>query len=132
MIVMTDPIADMLNRIKNAQQVRKETTEIPFSRTKFEIGKILERTGFLQKVDLKTKRNRKPIEVTLKYKEKIPVIHGVQRISKSGQRVYVPVSQFGKFRRGLGIVIISTSKGLMTMGEAKEQNLGGEVLCKVW
>jgi small subunit ribosomal protein S8 len=129
---MVDPIADMINRIKNAQVVRKETVEIPFSKICFEIGKILERTGFLKKVELKTKKNRRPIELTLGYKEGVSNVTGVRRISKPGKRMYAPVSQLGRVAKKKGITIVSTSKGLMTAGEARKQVLGGEILCEIW
>ncbi|MCH7828366.1 30S ribosomal protein S8 [Patescibacteria group bacterium] len=128
---MVDPIADMINRIKNAQAVKKETVEVPFSKIRFEIGKILERTGFLKKVELKTKRSKRPIELTLQYKEGMPVISDVKRISKPGKRMYATASQLTKIARRRGIVIVSTSKGLMTAGEARAQGLGGELLCEI-
>lgn len=129
---MTDPIADMINRIKNAQVVKKETADVPFSKIRFEIGKILERTGFLKKVELKTKKSKRAIELTLEYKDGMPKIIGVRRVSKPGKRVYVPFAQLGKITKGRGIAIISTSKGLMTVGEARVQGLGGELLCEIW
>lgn len=129
---MVDPISDMLNRIKNAQAVKKETVEVPFSKIKFEIGKILERTGFLQKVDLKAKRTRRSIELTLGYKDGLPAVTGVKRISKPGQRMYAPVTGLSKSGRRKGFAIVSTSKGLMTAGEARKQRLGGEILCEIW
>ena len=129
---MTDPIADMINRIKNAQVVRKETVEVPFSKIRFEIGKILERTNFLKKVELKTKKSKRLIELILEYKEGRPKIIGVKRVSKPGKRVYAPVAQLGRVTKENGIGIISTSKGLMTVGEARAQGLGGEILCEIW
>jgi len=131
-IFMVDPIADMINRIKNAQAVKKETVEVPFSKIRFEIGKILERTGFLKNVELKTKQNKRPIELALKYKEGTPVISGVKRISKPGKRMYAAVPYLRRVARKRGIVIVSTSKGLMTAGEARTQGLGGELLCEIW
>ena len=129
---MVDPIADMINRIKNAQAVKKETVEIPFSKICFEIGKTLERTGFLKKVELKTKRNRRPIELTLEYKNGESAISNVKRISKPGKRMYAAVPQITRIARKRGIVIVTTSKGLMTAGEARAQGLGGELLCEIW
>lgn len=131
-IFMVDPIADMINRIKNAHAVKKETVEVPFSKIRFEIGKTLERTGFLKKVELKTKRSKRPIELTLQYKEGMPAILGVKRISKPGMRMYAGVPQLRRIARKRGIVIVSTSKGLMTAGEARTQGLGGELLCEIW
>ncbi|MBI4138315.1 MAG: 30S ribosomal protein S8 [Candidatus Wildermuthbacteria bacterium] len=129
---MTDPISDMLIRITNAQAVRKETAEIPFSRMKFEIAKILERTGFVKKVELKGKRARKPIDVTLAYENGVPVVRGARRISKPGQRIYASATDAPRAGRKRGLVLVSTSKGLMTAGEAKKLNVGGEVLCELW
>ena len=129
---MVDPISDMLNRIKNAQTMKKEVVEVPFSKIRYEIGKILERTGFIKGIELKTKRNKRPIELTLQYKEEIPSILGVRRISKPGKRMYAAVSQLARRRNKRGVVIVSTSKGLMTGGEARKQGLGGELLCEIW
>ena len=128
---MVDPIADMINRIKNAHAVKKETLEVPFSKIRFEIGKILERTGFLKKVELKTKRSKRFIELTLQYKDGVPAILAVKRISKPGKRMYATTSQLARIARKRGIVIISTSKGLMSAGEARTQGIGGELLCEI-
>ncbi|MCH8244276.1 30S ribosomal protein S8 [Patescibacteria group bacterium] len=128
---MVDPIADMINRIKNAHAVKKETLEVPFSRIRFEIGKILERTGFLKKVELKTKRSKRFIEVTLEYKDGVPAILDVKRISKPGKRIYATATQLAKIARKRGIVIVSTSKGLMSAGEARAQGIGGELFCEI-
>ena len=129
---MTDPIADMLNRIRNAQAVLKPTVDVPFSNLKYEIAKILEKKDFVGKIEKKGKQVRKIMEITLKYKDKIPVISGITRISKSGQRIYLPIKKIKKVRGGYGMLIISTSKGLMTDTEAKKQKLGGEILCEIW
>ena len=129
---MTDPIADMLTRIRNAQAVNKQIVEVPFSKIRFEIGKVLERTGFLEKVELKTKRSKRPIELTLKYKEGVSVISGTKRISTPGKRMYVNTAQLTRIVRKRGVAIISTSKGIMTAGEAKTQGLGGELLGEIW
>ena len=129
---MVDPIADMINRIKNAHAVKKETVEVPFSKIRFEIGKVLERTNFLKKVDLKTKKGKSSIELTLSYKDGVAKISGVRRVSKPGKRTYAPASKLKRVTRKEGIAIISTSKGLMSAGEARAQNLGGEILCEIW
>jgi len=131
-IFMVDPIADMINRIKNAQSVKKETVEVPLSKIKFEIGKILERTGFLKKVELKTKRARRVIELTLVYKDGAPGVTGVKRVSKSGQRIYASAPELQRVTRKRAMTIVSTSKGLMSAGEARKQGLGGELLCEIW
>ena len=129
---MTDPITDMLNRIRNALLVKQEKVVIPFSNLKFEIAKILEEKGFIEKIEKKKKKTKKTMEITLKYAEGIPVISSLKRLSKPGQRIYLPAKKLQKFRRGYGIVIISTSKGLMTSYAAKKQNLGGELICEIW
>ena len=129
---MTDPIADMLNRIRNAQAVLKPTVDVPFSNLKYELAKILVKKGFVEKVEKKGKQIKKIMEITLKYKEKVPVISGLTRISKLGQRIYLPIKKIKKVRGGYGMLVISTSKGLMTDTEAKKQRLGGEILCELW
>lgn len=129
---MTDPIADMLTRIRNAQKVKLSEVLIPFSKIKFTLAKILEREGFVAKVS-ETKNFPKKIKIILKYdSEKNPVIHELKRISKPGQRIYTKASEISKVLGGLGIAIISTSRGLMTTKEAKKRKLGGEILCQIW
>ena len=127
-----DPICDMLNRIRNAQPVLKETVEIPFSNLKYEIVKILEKNGFINKVEVKGKKIKKVIEVTLKYDNKVPAISGLKRISKSGQRIYSGFREMRRAQGGYGMAVVSTSKGLMTDREARKQKLGGEVICEIW
>jgi len=129
---MTDPVTDMLNRIRNAQAVLKETVDIPISNLRYEIAKILEKGGFVAEVEKKGKKTKKVIEITLKYNEKVPVISGLKRISKPGQRIYKKAKELKPVRGGYGIAIISTSKGLMTDKEARKQKLGGEVICEIW
>lgn len=129
---MVDPITDMLNRIRNAQAVLKTQVSLPFSNLKYEIAKILEKEAFIKKVEKKGKKNKKTIEIILKYDDKTPAISGLKRISKPGQRIYFPAKKIKKVKGGYGIAIISTSKGLMTDKEARKQKVGGEVLCEVW
>jgi len=129
---MTDPVADMLNRIRNAQAVLKETVDIPISNLRYEIAKILEKGGFVAEVEKKGKKTKKVIEITLKYNEKVPVISGLKRVSKPGQRIYKRAKELKPVKGGYGIAIISTSKGLMTDKEARKQKLGGEVICEIW
>jgi small subunit ribosomal protein S8 len=129
---MTDPIADMLNRIKNAQAVNHPTVEMPFSNFKYEIAKILEKNGFVEKIEKKGRKARKTMEIVLKYRDKAPVISGIRRISKPGQRIYLSSGEIKKVKEGYGMAILSTSKGLMTDREAKKQKMGGEVLCEIW
>ena len=125
---MTDPIADMLTRIRNANQNRAPFCEIPTSKVKTEIAKILKDEGFIEeyKIDGNT------MTLTLKYKNKERVITGLKRISKPGLRVYAKAEELPTVLNGLGIAIISTSKGIMTDKEARANSLGGEVIAYVW
>ena len=125
---MTDPIADMLTRIRNANQNRAPFCEIPTSKVKTEIAKILKDEGFIEeyKIDGNT------TTLTLKYKNKERVITGLKRISKPGLRVYAGCDELPTVLNGLGIAIISTSKGIMTDKEARRNSLGGEVIAYVW
>lgn len=127
-----DPITDMLNRIRNAQAVLHPQVSLPFSNLKYEIAKILEKKGFIEKVAKIGKKEKKFIEITLKYDNKVGAISGLRRISKPGQRIYLPAKKIKKVRGGYGIIIITTSKGLMADKEAKKQKLGGEILCEIW
>ena len=129
---MTDPITDMLNRIRNAQAVAHSTVDVPFSNLKFEIAKILDKEDFIEKIEKANKKNRKVIEITLKYIDKTPAISGMIRVSKPGQRIYTESSKIKRSKGGYGIYIISTSKGLMTNNEARKNKLGGEVMCEIW
>ena len=132
-MVVTDPIADMLTRIRNANQMRYKEVEVPASKMKLEIARILKDEGFI--VDFKVKKNdvQNIIVLTLKYGEKKErVITGLKRISKPGLRVYAKAEEIPSVLNGLGIAIVSTSKGVMTGKEAKKQSLGGEVLAYVW
>lgn len=127
-----DPIADMLTSIKNAQAVGYGTVSIPFSNIKYEIAKILEREGFIEKVEKKGRGIKRVIEISFKHKDGKPIILGLKRISKPGQRIYLPYKKIKRVKGGYGIVIVSTSKGLMTDKEARKQKLGGEIICEVW
>lgn len=128
---MTDPIADMLTRIRNAQMTKKRDLALPFSNIKFELAKILEKEGFIRKV---TKVNNKfdQLEIELKYKDNRPVIQNLKRISKPSRRVYATHDKIPMVLNGLGVSIISTSKGLMTSMEARKNKIGGEVLCEIY
>ena len=125
---MTDPIADLLNRIKNAKAVLKQTAEVSFSNTNQGILDILEKEGFLIKSEKKSKKGKRIIEATIKYENGLPVITGLKRISKPGQRIYLPSEKIKPVRGGYGLAIISTPSGLMTDKEARKKKIGGEVL----
>lgn len=131
-MIMTDPIADMLTRIRNAVQARHEVVEVPANKEKIEIAKILKNEGFI--VDYSIEGDvKKNITITLKYgpnNEK--VINGLKRISKPGLRAYAKVDSIPRVLNGLGIAIISTSHGMMTDKEAKAKHVGGEVIAYVW
>jgi|SRR3989344_2247465 len=133
LVITMDPITDILNRIRNAQAVLKPEVLIPFSNLKYEITKILEKSGFIEKTEKRGKKTGRIIAITLKYEDKNkPAISGLRRISKQGQRIYVNYRKIRPIKGGYGMTIISTSKGLMTNKEAKRQKLGGEVLCEIW
>lgn len=129
---MVDPIADMLNRIRNAQAVSKETVELPFSKAKYGIAKILEQQGYVEKVDFKGRKSKKTIEIRLRYKEEVPVIRSITRVSKPGQRHYASTGDLKLLRNKHRTAILSTSHGLMTDEEARKKNVGGEIICEIW
>jgi small subunit ribosomal protein S8 len=132
-MVMTDPIADMLTRIRNANMVRHEKLEIPASKMKKEIAEILKREGFIRDVELVEDNKQGIIRIFLKYgTNRERVITGLKRISKPGLRVYAQSNEIPRVLNGLGIAIVSTSKGVITDKEARQQQVGGEVLAYVW
>ena len=128
---MTDVIADMLTRIRNALSAKHETVEIPASNTKKAIADILLQEGYIS--DVKVEEGvQGTIVITLKYDKNVKVITGLKRVSKPGLRVYASKDELPRVLRGLGIAIISTSKGIMTDKEARKLNVGGEVLAFIW
>ena len=132
-MVVNDPIADMLTRIRNAQIARHESVEMPASNMKKGIAKLLADEGYIKSVEYIDDGLQGSIKINLKYLDKKqPVIVGLKRISKPGLRVYASCEELPKVLGGLGIAIISTSKGIMTDKAARKENLGGEVLCYVW
>ena len=132
-MVVNDPIADMLTRIRNAQVAKHEAVTLPASNTKKAIAKILLAEGYVKAVDYIDDGLQGSIKVTLKYiNGKTPVIAGLKRISKPGLRVYAGAEELPRVLRGLGIAVVSTSKGVMTDKKARELHVGGEVLAFVW
>ncbi|EMD17195.1 hypothetical protein HMPREF9943_00566 [Eggerthia catenaformis OT 569 = DSM 20559] len=131
--MVTDSIADMLTRIRNANQARHETVSMPYSKMKNDLAEILKNEGFISdcKVEGETAAT-KAIVITLKYKGNDRVITGLKRVSKPGLRQYVKVDEIPSVLNGLGIAVLSTSKGLMTGKEAKAKNIGGEILAYIW
>ncbi|WP_125767960.1 30S ribosomal protein S8 [Lapidilactobacillus wuchangensis] len=132
-MVMTDPIADYLTRIRNANMVRHESLEVPASKIKKDISEILKREGFIRDFEVIEDGKQGIIRISLKYgQNRQRVISGLKRISKPGLRSYVKADDVPKVLNGLGIAIISTSEGVITDKEARAKNVGGEVLAYVW
>ena len=132
-MVVTDTIADMLTRIRNANSMRYNEVNVPASNLKISLAKILKEEGFIEDYKIENDNVQGTIVITLKYgQNKERVITGLKRISKPGLRVYAKAGEVPKVLNGLGIAIISTSKGVMTDKEARKENLGGEVLCYIW
>ena len=132
-MTMTDPIADMLTRIRNANMVRHEKLEVPASNVKKEIAEILKREGFVRDVEYVEDNKQGIIRIFLKYgKDNERVITGLKRISKPGLRVYAKTDEVPKVLNGLGIALVSTSNGLLTDKEARAKKVGGEILAYVW
>ncbi|WP_026836047.1 30S ribosomal protein S8 [Eubacterium xylanophilum] len=133
-MTMSDPIADMLTRIRNANTAKHDTVDIPASKMKTAIAEILVKEGYISKFDIVDKDGFKAIRITLKYgKDKNEkIISGLKRISKPGLRIYANAEELPKVLGGLGIAIISTNKGVITDKEARKLNVGGEVLAFVW
>jgi small subunit ribosomal protein S8 len=131
---MTDPIADMLTRVRNANRVRFKSVDVMNSLINLNMAKVLKKSGYISGYDIKKDQNaRESLRIYLKYPDaKRAVISDIQRISKPGRRVYVKSEKIPQVLNGHGISIISTSKGVMTDKEARELNLGGELLCNVW
>jgi small subunit ribosomal protein S8 len=134
---MLDPIADMLTRIRNAQRVGHKDVQVPFSKLKMSIAKILEKRHFIVAVEKEMQGTFAFLKMTLKYDvvsnvEKNPAIREIKRVSRQGQRIYVKKDGIKRIKNGYGISIISTSKGVMTGDEAHRAGLGGEIICEVW
>lgn len=132
-MVVTDPVADMLTRIRNANAMKYKEVSMPVSKTKTEIARILKEEGFIEDYKVRNDKPQKTLVLTLKYtNKKERVITGLKRISKPGLRVYTKSTDVPKVLNGFGIAIISTSKGIMTDKEARKQSLGGEVMAYIW
>jgi len=130
---MTDPIADMMTRIRNATTVRHDRADVPASKIKLEIAKILKQEGFIRTFKTLEEGPQGVLRIYLKYADDgEPAIHGIQRVSKPGRRVYRGVEELPKVRNGLGVAVISTNRGVVTDEQARSLRVGGEVLCEVW
>ncbi|MCD6574197.1 30S ribosomal protein S8 [Candidatus Aerophobetes bacterium] len=131
--MQTDPIADLLTRIRNANAIYRESVEVPASKIKESIAKVLTREGYIKGYRVKVKEGKRFIELYLKYsQDKERVITRLERVSKPGRRVYVGKDEIPRVRRGLGICILSTPKGILTDKEARKEGVGGEILCYIW
>lgn len=132
-MAMSDPLADLLTRIRNAGMVRHESVDIPLSKVKSGVVEILKREGFIADYQVIEDKTQGVLRIEMRYdNRREPVINGLRRVSKPGRRIYVKHDQIPKVMSGLGIAIISTSRGILTDREAREQRLGGELLCEVW
>lgn len=134
MVTMTtDPIADMLTRIRNAVAVGHERVAMPASKQKVNIAKILVDEGFIDRFELSENGHRSELELVLRYAERRrPVILGLKRVSRPGHRVYAGADELPRVQGGLGVAVVSTSQGLMPDREARKRRLGGEIVCEVW
>lgn len=133
MTVVTDPIADMLTRIRNAVAVGHERVAMPSSKVKVRIAQILVDEGFIDRYDVSEEGHRRELELVLRYGERrTPVIEGIKRISKPGHRVYRGSRELPRVQGGIGVAVVSTSQGLLPDREARRRHLGGEILCEVW
>ncbi|HLD27419.1 MAG TPA: 30S ribosomal protein S8 [Patescibacteria group bacterium] len=129
--MMTDPIADMLTRVRNALAVKKSEVVLPYSKIKHEIGKILKTEGYLEEVE-KVEDKFTNLKLVLKYIDREPVIKHLKRVSKPGHRIYVGREEIPYVLNDLGLAILSTSRGLMTNKQARRARVGGELICEVW
>lgn len=131
--MMTDPIADMLTRMRNTLLIRTEKVDVPASRMKVELAKILKEEGFIKSYKIIKDKKQGMLRVTLKYTtDNAPIISGLKRISKPGRRIYAGKDEVPKVMDGVGIAIISTSRGVLTDKACRREGVGGEVLCYVW
>lgn len=131
--MITDPIADMLTRIRNAQMVKKQEVLIPYSKFKFEIAKILKHEDYIVSVEKIEEAKFPSLKIVLKYDEaNQPIINSIKRVSKPGQRVYVSKNNIASILNNFGIAILSTSSGIMTSKDAKKKGIGGEIICEIW
>lgn len=132
-MVLTDPIADMLTRIRNANMAEKKVVQMPHSKMKSELARLLKSEGFIKDYTMENEDGKSVLNVFLKYTlEREPVIQGLRRISKPSCRKYVGSGEVPRVLGGIGVAILSTSSGVMTDNEARKQKVGGEVLCYIW
>jgi len=131
--MMTDPVSDMLTRIRNANLALHERVVMPASKLKEEIAKILASEGYIEGYEVKASGTRKTLDIKLKYTpDRARVIEGLKRVSKPGRRIYAGADALPRVQGGLGVVVVSTSQGLLPDREARRRRLGGEIVCEVW
>lgn len=131
--MITDPIADMLSRIRNALMARHDFVDVPASKVKIALAQVLKREGFIRDFEVKAQGPKRTIRIHLAYTDKRePVIQGLERVSKPGLRIYVQRREIPRVYGGLGVAILSTPQGVLTGKEARRRGVGGEVLCYVW
>lgn len=131
--MFTDPIADMLTRIRNASAAKKSELVLPYSKFKANLAQVLQTEGFVGAVDeLVGGQKMKMLKIALKYSGADPVIAGIKRVSKPGQRIYLAADKLPRTNSGYGVTVVSTSKGLMTDKQARKAKVGGEVVCQIW
>lgn len=130
--MLTDPIADMLTRIRNAVSIKAEKVDIPASRMKLEIAKILKEEGFIKAYKILKDKRQGVLRIVLKYADNENVISGLKRVSRPGRRVYVNKEKIPKVMGGVGIAILTTSKGVLSDKVCRQEELGGEIICYVW
>ncbi len=131
-MLINDPISDMLIRIKNGLMSGKKTVVMPHSKIKEAVARKLEESNYIKSLTVKELKPQSELEVTLQYVDELPAISGMERISKPGRRLYAKASNIPVTLNGYGITIISTNKGVLTDSEAREANVGGELICKIW
>jgi small subunit ribosomal protein S8 len=132
-MTMTDPISDFLTRVRNAVQAGKDRCDVPASKLKLELSKILQEEGFIRTFKVLEEGPQGTLRIYLRYSsDGEPAIHGLQRISRPGLRVYRGTSKLPQVRGGIGLAVVSTSRGLMSDARARELRLGGEIMCRVW
>lgn len=129
---LSDPIADMLTRIRNAANVAKIDVDMPASKLKAAVADVLKQAGYIEDFTVVGDGPKKTLNIVLKYYDGTNVIEGLERVSKPSRRIYAGAGEIPRVLGGLGVAIVSTSKGVMSDREAREQNIGGEVLCYVW
>ena len=130
--MLTDPIADMLTRIRNAVRIKAEKVDVPASRMKLEVAKILKEEGFIKAYKILKDKRQGILRIVLKYMDNDNVISGLKRVSKPGRRIYVNKGEIPRVMGGVGIAIVTTSKGIVSDKVCRQEGVGGEVICYVW